>query len=323
MMDWAAIALAKTASWVVNEAAATQPGEQVLIVADHRSDPAVVQALTAAVAAVGAEPTVAVMPARPVAGAPATAIVQHAVDGATLVICPTTTVIHFSPRIRQALDEKRIRLISISIDRETMTHGAAAADPDEVAAITTRLYEVLAPARELRVWSANGTDFTCSVADRLPNLSIGRAREPGRIGTFPFGEVPHAPIEGSMNGVVVYDGPVHSIGHLTAPIRLTVRDGRVTAIEGGAEADQLRALIGGVENADVVAEVSIGTNPKANLAGDIQEAKKRWGTVHVGLGNSTGLRGRTFSPLHIDGLIVRPTVWADGHLIVREGQLLV
>ncbi|GIW06186.1 MAG: aminopeptidase [Dehalococcoidia bacterium] len=322
-MDWAAVELAKTARWVVTEAAATQPGEQVLIVADFHSDLAVVEALTAAVTAAGAEPTVAFMPARAVAGAPATEVVQHAVDGASLVICPTTTVIHFSPRIRQALDEKRIRLISISIDRETMTKGAAAADPTEVAAITTRLYEVLAPARELRFCSPSGTDFTCSVADRLPNFSIGLAREPGKIGTFPFGEVPHAPIEGSMNGTVVYDGPVHSIGHLTSPIRLEVRAGRVVAIEGGPEAERLRALIDGVENADVVAEVSVGTNPKANLAGDIQEAKKRWGTAHVGLGNSTGLRGLTFSPLHIDGLILRPTVWADGQLIVDDGRLLV
>lgn len=322
-MDWGAVALAKTASWVVNEAAATQPGEQVLIVADHRSDFAVVEALAAAVTAAGAEPTVAVMPARPVAGAPATEVVQRAVDGATLVICPTTTVIHFSPRIRQALDEKRTRLISISIDRQTMVSGAAAADPAEVAAITTRLYEVLAPARELRLWSANGTDLVCSVADRLPNLSIGLAREPGRIGTFPFGEVPHAPIEGTSQGAVVFDGPVHTIGHLSAPIRLTVRDGRVVAIEGGPEADRLRDLIDGVENADVIAEVSIGTNPKANLSGDIQEAKKRWGTAHVGLGNSTGLRGRTFSPLHLDGLVRRPSVWADGQLIVDEGRLLV
>jgi leucyl aminopeptidase (aminopeptidase T) len=322
-MDWAAVALAKTATWVVHDAAATQPGEQVLIVADHRSDFAVVEALAAAVTAAGAEPTVAVMPARAVAGAPATEVVQCAVDGASLVICPTTTVIHFSPRIRQALDDKRIRLISISIDRKTMTSGAAAADPAEVAAITTRLYEVLAPARELRFWSPSGTDFTCSVADRLPNLSIGRADEPGRIGTFPFGEVPQAPIEGSMNGTVVYDGPVHTIGHLGAPIRLEVREGRVVSIEGGIEAARLRALLEGVENADVVAEVSVGTNPKANLAGNIQEAKKRWGTAHVGLGNSTGLRGRTFSRLHIDGLILRPTVWADGRLIVEGGRLLV
>jgi leucyl aminopeptidase (aminopeptidase T) len=126
-----------------------------------------------------------------------------------------------------------------------------------------------------------------------------------------------------MNGVVVYDGPVHGIGHLTSPIRLEVHDGRVVSIEGGPEAGQLRRMIDGVENADVVAEVSVGTNPAADLAGDIQEAKKRRGTAHVGLGNSTGLRGITFSPLHIDGLILRPTVWADDRKVVEDGTLLV
>ncbi|MCS7001450.1 MAG: aminopeptidase [Dehalococcoidia bacterium] len=321
MLDWASIRLAKTATWIVTEAAAIRPDEQVLIAADDRSDFAVVQALVSAVAAVGAEPTVVIMPARSVAGAPATPILQRAVDGAQVVICPTSTVIHFSPHIRRALDAKRIRLISVSIDAATMQSGAATADPAEVAAVTRALYAVLAPARELRLTSANGTDFRCSVADRLPNLSIGLAREPGQIGTFPFGETPYAPVEGTAEGVVVLDGPVHMIGHLTTPIRYDVTAGRVTKISGGREADQLRRLIEGVENADVIAEVSVGTNPAANLEGDIQEAKKRRGTAHVAIGNATGLRGLTYSPLHIDGLVRRPTVYADGAVIVDDGRL--
>lgn len=322
-MDFSAITLAKTATWVVQKAAAVKPGEQVLIAADFRSDDAVVQAITTAVYVAGGEPTVAYMTARPVAGSPASRIMQHAVDGADVVICPTTTVIHFTPHIRKALDEKRIRLISISIDRHTMLSGAASADPEEVAAVTRRLYEILAPAKSLHVTSTNGTDFRCSIEGRLPNLSIGMAREPGQIGTFPFGEVPHAPIEGTSEGIVVFDGPMHTVGHLKEPIKYVVERGRVTSIEGGAQAAQLRALIKGVENADVIGEVSVGTNPASDLLGDVQEAKKRRGTSHIALGDATGLRGLTHSALHIDGVIQRPTVYADDILVVNEGTLVL
>lgn len=322
-MDFSAITLAKTATWVVQKAAAVKSGEQVLIAADFRSDDAVVQALTTAVYVAGGEPTVAYMTARQVAGSPASRIMQHAVDGADVVICPTTTVIHFTPHIRKALDEKRIRLISISIDRHTMTSGAASADPEEVAAVTRRLYEILAPAKALHITSANGTDFRCSIEGRLPNLSIGMAREPGQIGTFPFGEVPHAPIEGTAEGHVFFDGPMHTVGHLTGPIRYVVREGKVVSIEGGAQAAQLRALTSGVENADVIGEVSVGTNPAADLLGDVQEAKKRRGTSHIALGDATGLRGVTHSALHIDGVIQRPAVRADGILVVNEGTLVI
>ena len=320
-MEWTVFSLAQRASWVVREMAAVQPGEQVLVAADYDSDFAVVEALTVAVAAAGAEPTVVVMPPRPHAGAPATRVMWHAANGADVMICPSTTVLHFTREIRQALTDKRLRLVSISITREEMLHGAGATDPAEVRVLTQRVYEVLAPARVLRIKAENGTEFSCSVEGRLPNLSIGRADEPGRIGTFPFGEVPHAPIEGTAEGTVVFDGPMHTVGQLLEPVTYTVRAGRVVEVAGGEQADRLRELIETTENADVIGEVSIGTNPGARLGGDVQEAKKRLGCVHIAVGDATGLRGETWSPLHIDGVIRRPTVWADETIVVLDGEL--
>jgi leucyl aminopeptidase (aminopeptidase T) len=322
-MEWAVFSLAQRAGWVVREMAAVQPGEQVLVAADYASDFAVVEALTAAVAAAGAEPTVAVMPPRLHAGAPATRVMWNAVNGADVVICPSTTVLHFTKEIRQALTEKRIRLVSISIGRELMLEGAGAADPAEVRALTQRVYDVGAPASSMRITAENGTEFRCSIEGRLPNLSIGRADEPGRIGTFPFGEVPHAPIEGTAEGTVVFDGPMHTVGQLSEPIRYEVRAGRVVEVAGGAQADRMRQLIEANENADVIGEVSVGTNPGSRFEGDVQEAKKRLGCVHIAVGDATGIRGLTWSPLHIDGVIRYPTVWADETLVVRDGELAI
>ena len=223
------------------------------------------------------------------------------------------------PRRDASLDEKlRERARPLSEEQPS-----AQTDPAEVRALTQRVYDVLAPASSMRITAENGTEFRCSIEGRLPNLSIGRADEPGRIGTFPFGEVPHAPIEGTAEGTVVFDGPMHTVGQLSEPIRYEVRAGRVVEVAGGAQADRMRELIETTENADVIGEVSVGTNPGARFEGDVQEAKKRLGCVHIAVGDATGLRGLTWSPLHIDGVIRRPTVWADETLVVRDGELAI
>ena len=39
------------------------------------------------------------------------------------------------------------------------------------------------------------------------------------------------------------------------------------------------------------------------------------------VGDATGLRGLTWSPLHIDGVIRRPTMWADERLVVEKSTV--
>ena len=90
-MDWIAIKLAKAAKAVVEQSLAVKPNEQVLIAADDDSDFAIVQALTSAARAVGADPTVVIMPRRVLAGAPATKIMAQALMGAYVIISPTST----------------------------------------------------------------------------------------------------------------------------------------------------------------------------------------------------------------------------------------
>jgi leucyl aminopeptidase (aminopeptidase T) len=54
----------------------------------------------------------------------------------------------------------------------------------------------------------------------------------------------------------------------------------------------------------------------------MREAKKAWGTAHVALGDNRSLGGTVESPLHIDFILLRPTVWLDGREVVRDGKLL-
>ena len=112
------------------------------------------------------------------------------------------------------------------------------------------------------------------------------------------------------------------LGALAEPLTWTVRDGLVVAIDGGAQAADLRAMIDGVEGATNIAELGIGLNPLARIGPHITEAKKRLGTAHMAIGdNAGGYGGVVESPLHLDGLILDVSIAVDGADLVRDGAL--
>jgi leucyl aminopeptidase (aminopeptidase T) len=54
------------------------------------------------------------------------------------------------------------------------------------------------------------------------------------------GQISWSPIESTINGTLVFDGalwPPLELGKLNNPVKLEIKEGRITKIEGGAEAD--------------------------------------------------------------------------------------
>jgi leucyl aminopeptidase (aminopeptidase T) len=77
------------------------------------------------------------------------------------------------------------------------------------------------------------------------------------------------------------------------------------------------------EDGTNIAELGIGTNEEATLTGNILEDEKILGTAHVAFGASAAIGGNVQVPVHLDCVIVEPTVEIDGAEIVRGGELLV
>jgi leucyl aminopeptidase (aminopeptidase T) len=114
------------------------------------------------------------------------------------------------------------------------------------------------------------------------------------------------------------------LGGLAEPIAVTVESGLAVAIDGGADAERLRAMIDGVPGATNLAELGIGLNPSARVSDDITESKKKEGTAHFALGdNAGGYGGFVESPVHLDGMLFDVTVAIDGDEVVRGGEVLV
>jgi leucyl aminopeptidase (aminopeptidase T) len=152
------------------------------------------------------------------------------------------------------------------------------------------------------------------------------ATEPGQFCGFPGGEAAIAPIEGLSEGILVnpYSVEQQEIGFLTEPMKLHVKSGGVTQIEGAAAAERLNDIIRQTGEASRnIAEFAIGTNPKCRAGTTIREAKYLFGSVHVALGDNKSLGGSVSTGWHVDLIFLRPTVTVDGTMILQDGAFVV
>jgi leucyl aminopeptidase (aminopeptidase T) len=186
--------------------------------------------------------------------------------------------------------------------------------------------EKLKGVRQCRVWTPEGTDVTVSIEDR-PALQVTPIRQRGwMMGPLPlWAEVAYAAVETKTNGVIAVTGNMLGIGVdvVSEPIYWTVKDGICVGIEGGRDAEELKRVISGVPNVDVVAEFAFGTSDKSPLGSPSE--KGRIGNVHFALGDNRNAYpgGQNSSPLHLDGVLRGATLEiVDGGsgYIFRDGQ---
>ena len=75
-----------------------------------------------------------------------------------------------------------------------------------------------------------------------------------------------------------------------------------------------------------IGEIMIGMNPHSplNLEGTtLLQAHRRAGTVHIAYGNSVDDFRRVKPGIHIDNLIIKPTITLDGNPILKNDRLLM
>ncbi len=186
--------------------------------------------------------------------------------------------------------------------------------------------EKLKGVKKCRVWTPEGTDVTVSIEDR-PALQVTPIRKRGvMMGPLPlWAEVAFAAVEDSTNGTIAVTGNMLGIGVdvVSEPIFWTVRNGRAVGIEGGRDAKELRRVIEGVENVDIVAEFAFGTSDKSPLGSPSE--KGRIGNVHFALGDNKNVDpgGQNSSPLHLDGVLRNATleiIEGGSGYIFRDGK---
>jgi len=225
---------------------------------------------------------------------------------------------------RRAASANGVRVATFpGITKEIMIRGMNA-DYKAIAKRSIKLKRILEQGKQIRVTAPAGTDISFEIAGRTAIASKGLFHNKGESGNLPTGETFLAPVEGTANGVFVVDGSMAGLGLIgDVNIKVEVEKGFATKITGGRPARQLREMLDKVgKGACNIAEFGIGTNDSARLSGIILEDEKVMGTIHIALGNNISMGGSFNVPIHLDGVVKKPTVYLDKKLLMDKGKLL-
>jgi len=318
-------------------------GMKVLVVTDTAHDPRVWQVVMATLSELGADAFLALFDPRPADYYdPPDAVCEAMTKVDVNILLASTGMLHCPANHKAMVAGVPVICMDGGMTLEMFQSGAVTEDQRQMA---IRLHYVATnvfgkDAKICRVTSKYGTDLTYSVENRIfiPKLpdetyipykisDFGRSKKSPLIRVlYPNGECNVPPVEGSANGTLVIDLCMHQLGRLKDPISLTIKDGRVTKIEGGADAFTLRTYLEtyGDENAYICpAEASVGINSKAVIRGVQREDKIILGSMHFGLGTNVDVGGTIHSNIHMDGVILEPTLYVDGKKRIEHGRFLV
>src|SRR4051812_22393391 len=308
--------LPEVAVRVVRDYLGTQAGERFVLVTDDAVAVEIYEAILQAARDCDVDPLHARIGTRLTSGAEPPAPVVAALVAADVCLCIASRSIYHTTAKGIAQQSGTRGCFNAPADIGAWTEGAMAADYTAIRQVAERLAQRLREGRLVRVTSPAGCDISVSREGREPRgWYTGIVRNPGEISAFPGGEVSFPPVEGSSNGVIVFERVMTDLGRIADRITISVEDGLATAIEGDDDAARLRALIEGVPGATNIAELGIGLNPAARITDDITESKKKLGTAHFALGdNAGGYGGVVESPIHLDGVVFVGSVAGAGEL---------
>ncbi|MEY2192015.1 leucyl aminopeptidase [Neobacillus sp. BF23-41] len=195
--------------------------------------------------------------------------------------------------------------------------------------------ELLRNAKELRVTNKAGTDVTYQLGQYPILTEYGFADEPGRWDHLPSCFSAGTSNDGGVDGIVVMDRgdiffPFNR--YLQDQIKLTIKAGYVTNIEGGFDAMLMREYIESFNDprAYAISHIGWGLNERAqwhSLAFDDQvfgmDGRAFYGNVLFSLGPNSELGGNNDTPCHLDLPMKNCTLYLDGELIVKDGDIVI
>ncbi len=209
-----------------------------------------------------------------------------------------------------------------------MTEGMLA-DYDVVSRVTSRVADIVRPARQIQVRSAKGSDIVAQFSPELRWVPCpGLYRRQGTWGNLPEGEVFTSParVDGLLTVDELGDYFSEQYGVLPQPVTFRIEDSIAVEItsENTALANELAGYLDSSENGRRVGEFAIGTNTAlTRLVGNLLQDEKYPG-IHVAFGNpypdETGATWR--ASVHVDTIPTDCDIDVDGRPLMRAGRFL-
>lgn len=300
---------------VVGSCLGVSAGEDVLVVTDpQRRD--IAEAIVARARELGADAVLVEMAERDNHGVEPPDSVAAAMLACDVLVAPTTKSLSHT-EARRAASAADVRAATMPSITEDILVRTMSADYAAIKERSERVAEALTNGSEVRITTAAGTDVGMIIDGRTGVADTGDLTRPGAFGNLPAGEGFIAPLEGRTQGRVIFDGVVG-----TDPIEIEIVDGYAVDISAAGGAWRDKVVVHG-RDAFAVAELGIGTNDSARLAGNVLEDEKVLGTIHIAFGDNHSFGGSIRVPSHQDFVVVSPTLTLDGRVLLQDGRLLL
>ena len=233
--------------------------------------------------------------------------------------------------------DKRIRGFWSPTTTVDMFERCVALDYADMQSKALSLKKALDGHKEVHITAPGGTDTYISIKGRKAFLDDGDFRTPGKGGNLPAGEAFISPAIEGVSGTIVFDGTIDLVPNAVipkTPVKLIMKDGYISSIEGGVEAKELlKVILHGEKmarekgmkdeerNARHIGELGIGINYKAKMTGNLLEDEKLGKTIHLAIGANYDNDANAM--IHQDCLVMRPSMWVDNKQIMKDGKILL
>jgi aminopeptidase len=302
-----------------------QPGEELLVLTDTTTT-----GIGEVFALIGhemeAEVTMVTYAPRGRHGEEPPAIVAAAMAAADAIVAPTSFSVNHTDA-RAAASKAGARLIFMpDVVEDLFRNGSLEIDFTERAEVIGRIADVLEAGSRVTVRSPRGTELQMEIDGRHPVPQTGICHTPGSISPPPCIEVAVAPVEGTTQGVMYVDAAVVPGGPCVEPVKLIFEDGRITSIEGGIDADRLRATLESYDDPNIycAVEMGMGMNPNARVGRSSSlEDEAELGTMHIGIGNGITFGSSIRAKGHCDLVMYDAIVEVDGRAVLKDRSVMV
>ena len=197
-------------------------------------------------------------------------------------------------------------------------------------------HRAMRAAGTMRVTAPTGTDFSVRLGEFGGNAQWGFTDEAGHWDQWPGAFITTYGNEGTAEGTIVVDAgdmvfPTKE--YVRDPITLRIEGGYIRAIEGGADAKAMKALLDRYDDPEVFAVSHLGWGLSRNSRWDAlswydkaaiegQDGRGFYGNFLFSTGPNLSGGGTRRAPLHLDIPLRGCSVFLDSQAMVLDGAVI-
>jgi leucyl aminopeptidase (aminopeptidase T) len=315
--------LARPARFILETCMSLKKGSKLLLISDTGPwQMRLGETLLDVASSMGVEVALAIVKPAEIAGDEVPSSIGSAMQSVDRVLMLTSKITLGHSLAAKAARDKGVKIQQMNdIPPGYLEREFKLEDLQKIQETTEKVAAKLTAADSVRLTTTYGTDVTMSIKGRTGlclNALAGRGSLPD------YAEAPISPVEGTAEGTIVIDMAVLGWGYvLREPLKYTVKQGKVIDISGPSEeVGRMKKILATDEGANNIAELAVGTSH--TIAGPVIGSRwdaARLGNVHIGLGRSVDIGGKSQSRIHIDGVMTHATLLLDGVALVKDGAL--